>query len=84
MDAKPGQAALEHAQRMRRYCKLHHRKRLADFAEWPGDFTKHEVHGLVEQSRRVVAGLDDGWGSVDLEDVEYLAELDRFASAVGE
>lgn len=73
--------AQEHADRMRRYCRLHHEKRIADFTagDNPG-CDKSWIKSLVEQSQRIVDGKsgDDGWGSVDLDDTEYLAELDAW------
>ena len=75
--------AKEHADTMRRYCRLHHEKRLADFAagDNPG-WDKSLVARLVLQSQGIVDGPsgDDGWGSVDLDDTEYLTELDAWNS----
>ena len=76
--------AKEHADTMRRYCRLHHEKRLADFAagDNPG-WDKHLVKRIVEQSQEIIDGRsgNDGWGSIDLDDTEYLAELDAWNEA---
>lgn len=78
-DAEKSANAKQHADTMRRYCRLHHEKRIADFSQGNGDWPESDVIRLVNQSREIVAGRNDGWGSVDLDDTKYLAELDEWS-----
>ena len=65
----------EFARRHYRYGRLHHEKRLVDFASPANDFERR----LVKQSQVLIAGPEIAlWGSVDLDDAEYLKELDEF------
>lgn len=74
------------AARQAHYDRLHHLMRLewlrAPAPAWScgTPIAEHDVLNLTTQSERAIASTMEGYNSVDLNDAQYLAELDAFAA----
>lgn len=65
-----------------KYDLLHHRKRIIDLESLP--HLSFEGRRLLEQSYRIIARPCEGYHSVNLDDIEYVKELDEFATSESE